>query len=142
MKIKTVNSPADIAKCLLIRAEVFIDEQNVSEEEERDGLDDQCVHFLATEGSEVIGAARLNYLNNDYAKIQRVCVRKSSRGDGTGAGIIRAMIEQVRSDGQCSVVRLGAQTHAIPFYEKLGFIAFGEEYVDAGIPHFDMELKL
>ena len=142
MTIQVVHTPTDIAKCLLIRAEVFIDEQKVTEDDERDGLDDQCVHFLATDGPEVVGAARLNHLNEGYAKIQRVCVKKTSRGDGIGAGIIRAMIEHVRNDGERSIIRLGAQTHAISFYETLGFAVFGEEYMDAGIPHFDMELKL
>ena len=142
MKIKVVNDASDIAKCMQIRAEVFIDEQNVPEAEERDGIDDQCVHFLATDAGEAIGAARLNYLNDGYAKIQRVCVRKSSRGTGIGEKIIEAMIEQVRNDGRRTVIRLGAQTHALKFYSKLGFQAFGDEYLDAGIPHFDMELPL
>ena len=37
---------------------------------------------------------------------------------------------------------LGAQTHAIPFYENIGYQAFGPEYLDAGIPHRDMIKKL
>jgi len=41
-----------------------------------------------------------------------------------------------------SRVRLGAQTHALDFYRKLGFAVFGDEYMDAGIPHFDMEMAL
>jgi len=142
MKIEVVNDTSGIEKCLQIRAEVFIDEQNVPEHEERDGLDPQCVHFLASVGSESVGAARLNYLNDGYAKIQRVCVKNPSRGDGIGAAIIHAMIEQVRLDGLRTVIRLGAQTHAIPFYSKLGFVIFGDEYIDAGIPHYDMELTL
>ena len=142
MKIKRVSEEAEIAKCLQIRAEVFIGEQNVPENEERDGLDAECVHFLATDGSETVGAARLNYLNEGYAKIQRVCVRQSSRDCGVGAKIIHAMIEQVRQDGLRDVVRLGSQTHALAFYQKLGFKAFGDEYMDAGIPHFDMELRV
>jgi len=142
MKIKVVSDASSIKKCLQIRAEVFIEEQEVPENDERDGLDDQCLHFLATSDSEVIGAARLNYLNDTYAKIQRVCVKESARGDGIGAQIILAMIEKVRADGFRTVIRLGSQTHALEFYKKLGFEVFGSEYMDAGIPHFDMELKL
>lgn len=142
MKIIVVSEASDIQKCLDIRAEVFIDEQNVSADEERDGLDWQCVHFLATEGDDVVGAARLNYLHNDFAKIQRVCVKQSSRGSGVGAQIINAMIQHVRDDKTRNTIRLGSQTHALAFYEKLGFQAFGEEYLDAAIPHFDMEMKL
>jgi len=142
MQIRVVANPSNVAKCLEIRAEVFIDEQEVPLLEERDGLDEQCVHFLASDGASVIGAARLNYLNEGYAKIQRVCVKKPSRGMGLGARIIRAMIDHVRHDKRRTVIRLGAQTHAVSFYEKLGFQSFGDEYLDAGIPHFDMELRL
>ena len=142
MKIEVVNAASDIQKCLEIRAEVFIEEQNVTLDEEQDGLDDDCVHFIATDKSDVIGAARLNYLNEGYAKIQRVCVKQSSRGSGVGAEIIRTMIDHIRRDGVRNVIRLGAQTHALQFYQSLGFKAYGEEYLDAGIPHFDMELRL
>ncbi len=142
MNVRVVDDAAGLAQCLLLRAEVFIGEQNVPETEERDGLDDQCAHFLATGDTGPIGAARLNYLHEGYAKIQRVCVIRSARGTGAGAGIMRAMIAYVRADGRRKVIRLGAQTHALAFYEKLGFTAFGDEYLDAGIPHFDMEMTL
>ena len=142
MDVRVVDDAAGIAECLRLRAEVFINEQNVSEAEERDGLDDRCVHFLAVDDNGPIGAARLNMLHTDYAKIQRVCVIKSARGTGAGAQIIRAMIDTVRAEGLRDVIRLGAQTHALTFYEKLGFVAFGEEYLDAGIAHFDMEMTL
>jgi len=142
MDVRVVNEPAEISECLRLRAEVFIGEQNVTEEEERDGLDDECVHFLAVNGGKAVGAARLNYLNDGYAKIQRVCVIKAERGTGAGAKIMEAIIEKVREDSLRPIIHLGAQTHALAFYEKLGFTAFGDEYMDAGIPHFDMKLKV
>jgi ElaA protein len=142
MEIRIADSAADIAECLRLRDVVFIGEQNVPPDEERDGLDDQCVHFLARQEGEAIGAARLNLLNDGYAKIQRVCVIAAVRGTGAGAAIIRHMIEHVRTATPHKRVRLGAQTHALEFYRKLGFVAFGDEYMDAGIPHFDMEMTL
>ncbi len=142
MDVRAVTGKAEISECLRLRAEVFIGEQDVSEDEERDGLDDQCVHFLAHDAGIPIGAARLNYLNDGYAKIQRVCVIKSARGTGAGAKIMRVIIAKVREDQLRDTIRLGAQTHALAFYEKLGFTAFGDEYLDAGIPHYDMKLRV
>ncbi len=142
MEIRIADSAADIAECLRLREDVFIGEQNVPPDEERDGLDDQCVHFLARQEGEAIGAARLNLLNDGYAKIQRVCVIAPVRRTGAGAAIIRHMIEHMRGATPHTRVRLGAQTHALEFYRKLGFVAFGDEYMDAGIPHFDMEMTL
>jgi len=142
MEIRVVDDAIAIAECLRLRAEVFIGEQNVPEAEERDGLDDQCIHFLASDANGALGAARLNYLNEGYAKIQRVCVLKPARGTGAGARIITAMIQRVREDGLRACIQLGSQTHAMAFYRKLGFEAFGDEYMDAGIPHMDMRMDV
>ncbi len=142
MKIHQVTTTEDIAECLRLRAEVFIQEQNVPEAEECDGLDDQCLHFLAYRDGQSIGAARLNYLTDAYAKIQRVCVVKSARRTGAGAMIVQAVIDYVKKGGRHSLIRLGAQTYALAFYERLGFTVYGDEFMDAGIPHYNMELKL
>jgi len=129
------------ALCLAVRREVFIDEQGVSAPEEVDGLDDACIHLLAMQGDAVIGAARIRPLDG-IAKIQRVCVRKDRRGTGAGAAIMRFAIDFARRDGRFGTVVLGAQTHALDFYRKFGFTEYGEEYLDAGIPHRDMTLSL
>jgi ElaA protein len=41
-----------------------------------------------------------------------------------------------------SRAKLGAQVHALGFYERLGFVAVGPVYLDAGIEHRDMVLGL
>jgi len=129
----------DIDACLALRRIVFIEEQNVPEADELDGLDAAALHVLATDGAPV-GCARI-LLKDDTAKIGRVCVLQSHRGTGLGAAIIRACLDVARQQGASRAV-LGAQTHALGFYERLGFVAFGPVYDDAGIPHQDMELAL
>ena len=129
------------ARCLAIRREVFVGEQGVSAPEEVDGLDDVCIHLLAMQGDAVVGAARIRPLDG-MAKIQRVCVRRDMRGTGAGAAIMRFAIDFARRDGRFGTIALGAQTHALDFYRKLGFAEYGEEYLDAGIPHRDMMLHL
>lgn len=88
-----------------------------------------------------VGAARLQ-AHDGYVKIQRVCIDKGYRGFGYGADLIRFAIDHIRGEAKAGAVRLGAQVDAISFYEKLGFKAFGERYLDAGIWHQDMEMKL
>jgi len=127
---------SDLDACLALRRTVFIEEQNVPEHEEVDGLDPSALHVLATDGRPV-GCARI-LLKDGVAKIGRVCVLSSHRGTGLGAAIILQCIEIAREKGAARAV-LGAQTHALGFYEKLGFAAFGPVYDDAGIAHRDME---
>jgi ElaA protein len=131
----------DIATCRALRRIVFIDEQGVSEADEVDNLDGQAIHLLATQDGQPLGSARLLILG-DTGKIGRVCVLKEARGTGLGAALIRAAIAEFRAHTGVKRAKLGAQTHALGFYQRLGFAATGPEYLDAGIPHRDMVLAL
>lgn len=131
----------DIAACHALRRTVFIEEQGVSQEEEVDGRDDAALHFLAIADGVPAGTARI-LLGSDYGKIGRVCVLAAARGEGIGATLIHAAVQRLRAQPGIVEARLGAQTRALGFYEKLGFTAFGINYLDAGIPHRDMRLRL
>ena len=120
-----------------IRRVVFIEEQGVSREEEWDGRDGACRHFLALQEGRPVGTARLL----PDAHIGRVAVLAEARGAGIGVALMRAAIEAARRDGH-PAVELAAQTHALAFYARLGFAAHGPEFLDAGIPHRNMRLSL
>jgi ElaA protein len=135
-----VEQTDDLATCRTLRRVVFIDEQNVPEAEEWDGRDGEALHLLAFDGATPIGTARL-FDKGATGKIGRVCVLASARGRGIGAALIRAG-EALLAEQGCTRAMLGAQCHAIPFYEGLGFTAFGPIYDDAGIPHRDMDKPL
>jgi len=136
-----VAKTCDLETCLWLRRVVFIEEQNVSPEDELDALDNEAIHLLGFEGDTPAGTARI-VLCGDVGKIGRVCVLKPYRGKGLGAGLIKAALAELQQIPAITTARLGAQTHALGFYEALGFTAFGPEYIDAGIPHFDMERPL
>lgn len=136
-----ITETRDIATCRALRRVVFIEEQGVPEADEIDDKDHEAVHLLATLDGRPVGSARLLVLG-DTGKIGRVCVLKECRGTGLGAALIRAAVAQFAGRGGIARVKLGAQTHALGFYERLGFRAFGPEYMDAGIPHRDMVMDL
>ena len=131
----------DIATCRMLRRRVFIEEQGVSEADEIDDLDDQSIHLLATEDGRALGSARL-LVTGETGKVGRVCVLAEARGTGMGAALMRAAVAEFRKQPGVKRVKLGAQTHALGFYERLGFAAVGPEYLDAGLPHRDMVLTL
>jgi len=136
-----ITRTEDLATCHALRRTVFIEEQGVPEADELDDLDAQAIHLLATVDGRPMGSARLLRLG-DTGKIGRVCVLAQARGTGLGAALIRAALDEFRAMPGIAKVKLGAQTHALGFYERLGFAAFGPEYDDAGIPHRDMVLAL
>lgn len=137
----TIAETRDIATCRALRREVFILEQGVSEADEVDDKDDEAIHLLLAEGGVPLGSARL-LVGAGYVKVGRVCVLARARGRGFGARLICAAIERARAIPGVVEVRLGAQTHALGFYEALGFRAEGPEFDDAGIPHRAMTLRL
>lgn len=127
----------DLATCHALRRAVFIEEQGVSVIEEVDGRDAQALHILARKDGQAVGCARI-LVAGATGKIGRVCVLAQMRGQGVGVALIEAALDCLRQIDGVTQARLGAQTHAIGFYERLGFNVDGPEYLDAGIAHRDM----
>lgn len=130
----------ELDACLAIRRVVFIEGQDVPEHEEVDGRDPECLQYIGRLDGTACATARVLPLG-EKAKIQRVAVLEQRRLAGWGSKLMRFILEDLRARGFKTAV-LGSQTHAIGFYEKLGFAAHGPEYDDAGIPHRDMSLDL
>ena len=133
-------TPADMAAVFEIRRVVFIEGQNVPEELEHDGLDAEALHLIAFANDRPVGTARL-LIAEGVGKIGRVAVLAEHRGTGLGKAIMRAALDTLREEG-VRKAKLASQTHAIGFYEALGFEAYGPEFIDAGITHRDMMLRL
>ena len=131
----------DLETCLELRRIVFIEEQGVSVADERDGRDEEAIHLLLRLHDEPIGTARI-LVSDGTAKIGRVCVLKHHRRNGHGSALVEACCRAARQRPGVTMAKLGAQTHAIGFYEALGFAAQGPVYDDAGIPHRDMTRAL
>ena len=136
-----ITVTCDIAACRRLRRTVFIEEQGVDEADEVDDKDDAAIHLLATEQGHAVGTARI-IVGGDTAKIGRVCVLADQRGKGIGALLIRQAIAVLRQNPAIKTVKLGAQTHALAFYENLGFTAYGPLFDDAGIEHQNMAMPL
>ena len=108
---------------------------------ERDEYDGAALHFLVQEEGRAIGAARVVLQENGTsAKIGRAAVVSSRRGSGLGKALIGAIETNPELAGVDSFV-LEAQTHALQFYERMGYQAYGEEFLDAGIPHRHMKKR-
>jgi len=121
-----------------IRRQVFIEEQQVPEELEWDGLDEDALHLLVTAGDGTpVATARL--LSNGH--IGRMAVLPRWRGQGAGAAMLQRLLEMARAQ-QLPRVFLNAQISAEGFYARAGFHSEGETFMDAGIPHKRMVLEL
>ncbi|WP_416883746.1 GNAT family N-acetyltransferase [Marivita sp.] len=136
----TVSRVADPTDCYAVRYDVFVQEQKVPVELERDELDATAIHLLATDNGSPVGAARI-VINGDTGKIGRVCVLRDRRHNGIGSTLMCETLEILRDMPGIARAALGAQIDALGFYEKLGFTAYGAVFDDAGIDHRMMELR-
>ncbi|WP_318489646.1 GNAT family N-acetyltransferase [Photobacterium leiognathi] len=120
-----------------VREQVFIQEQQIDPEIEFDDLDSEAVHVLVMDGEQPLGTGRI--LADGH--IGRIAIMKAARGQGLGAKVVQALVEYAQQQGYPRV-DLGAQTHAIDFYRKLGFMPYGDEFMEANILHQAMEQML
>lgn len=132
--------PDDMAAVMEIRRIVFILGQDVPEDIERDEYDATALHLVALDAGVPVGTARI-LMKDGVGKIGRVAVLDAYRGKGLGQSLVKAALDEIRAAGGHKA-KLGAQTHAIGFYEALGFTPYGREYMDAGISHRDMSCPL
>jgi len=136
--IRILDWPAARVEAMRVREAVFVVEQGVPVEIELDEWDPQCEHALAgAPDGRTVGTGRL--LPDGH--IGRMAVLREWRGQGVGGAILAALVERAAERGMRRLV-LNAQTHAAPFYARYGFAAFGEEFVEAGIPHVAMARTL
>ena len=145
--IDRVTTEADMAAALSVRTRVFVEEQHVPIQEEVDRFDapasEGVVHVLGRLEGVPIATARLllEAHGGGYPHIGRVAVLAEHRGRGYGREVMAALHREAQARGFAGVT-LAAQTHAIGFYEGLGYVARGPIYLDAGIEHRDMDLRL
>jgi predicted GNAT family N-acyltransferase len=136
LDVKQVTTKDQLEDAYSVRRTVFVDEQQVPEEEEIDQFEDDATHIVLYDNEVPVGAARLRVLDG-IGKLERICVLSSSRKNGAGKLLVNKL-EEIAIEQGVSKLKLNAQTHAIPFYERLGYETVSDVFMDAGIPHVTM----
>lgn len=136
--VRTATWQCDITLLQDLRRTVFIREQQVPESLEWDEFDAVSLHALAHDAKgRVVGTGRL--LPDGH--VGRMAVLRDWRNHGVGSAILVLLIDHARRRGD-TALHLNAQTHAVGFYERHGFVVHGDEFPDAGIPHRRMTMQL
>jgi predicted GNAT family N-acyltransferase len=127
-----------------VREEVFVVEQCIDRDEEFDDRDPQCTHVVVFQGPSEIATGRLDVSLSGTelgGKLGRVAVLKAHRRQGAGELVVRSLEQWARQAGHRRVW-FHAQVSAVPFYEKLGYQAYGDTFMEANIPHVKMQRNL
>lgn len=126
---------------LSVRQAVFIEEQQIDPALEIDANEAQAIHFVGYHAALPVVTARLLTEPGGY-HVQRVATLKAYRHQQRANALFRELIAYARTHQQQYLI-LGAQDHALGFYQQLGFHQTKRPgFLDAGIPHHEMRLDL
>ena len=139
--VKIVTTSSEREDAFSVRRIVFVEEQGVPLSLELDELDETADHFVVYTENTPIGAGRIREIDSGIGKVERVCILPEFRGKHLGKLIMQALENHAAYKGFEKVV-LNAQSYAIPFYEKIGYVITSPEFMDADIPHRTMEKKV
>jgi predicted GNAT family N-acyltransferase len=141
-RVRRAQTEADRARAYALRHEVFVVEQAVPEDLERDHEDAAADHVLAEDdGGRLVATGRLVRLDERVGKVGRMAVARTERGRGAGAVVLEELERTARERGLAEIV-LHAQLTARGFYDRAGYLAEGAEFEEAGIRHVAMRKRL
>jgi predicted GNAT family N-acyltransferase len=138
---KLVTSNVELPEAFEVRRQVFVREQGISEDLVFDGHDKEALHMVVKDGERVIGSARVQFLADNQAKLERMAILKRYRRKGIGREML-LFLNAVWKDKHVQQVIIHAQFEAAPFYKLCGFDEFGLPFQEAGIKHVKMRKQL
>lgn len=138
-KTLIVTTDAQYQKALAIRKRVFVVEQNVPAELEVDAYEKTSVHFLCLLGDEAVGTGRMRQ-KGGLIKFERIATLANHRGKNLGAALMTLMQKYAEDMFPDLMPYMHAQTTALGFYKKLGWVQLGANFYEAGIDHVAMTL--
>lgn len=136
---RTVGSD-EVDQAMLLRERVFVGEQGVSIEAERDGRDPEALHVVAVDDGVVVGTCRL-LLDGRVARLSRMAVEPGRRGAGLGRAVLD-LAERCAREAGAELICLHAQIAVRTLYEGLGYQPVGQPFEEEGIEHLLMEKPL
>lgn len=137
----TVDDMYEIAKS---RFEVFVCEQEITEEQDFDDKDKECYHVMLKENGRIVAYSRIvpKGVAYEYISIGRVLVLESHRRKGVAQEMMRACLKYIKESLNENIVVLSAQLYVKSMYESVGFKVISDVYDEVNIPHVKMKLEL
>jgi predicted GNAT family N-acyltransferase len=138
---KLVTGGVELQEAFEVRRQVFVREQSISEALVFDGHDREALHTVVKDGQRVIGSARVQFLTDNQAKLERMAILKDYRRKGIGKEML-LFLDTVWKDKQVQQVIIHAQLEVVPFYKLCGFDELGSPFQEAGIKHIKMRKQV
>ena len=129
----------ELYEILKVRSQIFIVEQGMRCQD-MDNVDFNARHYYLRQNGEIVAYLRAFYTDETTVRIGRVL--STTHGIGLGTEIMKQAIVDIKQNMKCKKICLDSQTHAISFYEKLGFKTVSDEFLEEGVMHVKMEFAI
>ena len=129
----------ELYEILKVRSEIFIMEQNILYQD-MDDVDYESLHCFFVEDNKVVAYLRAFYNEDNVVKLGRVLTLK--HGNGIGKDLLEQSLIAIKEKMKCKKICMDAQKYAVGFYEKFGFKVTSEDFLEEGVVHNTMELKI
>ena len=126
---------------LRVRAAVFVVEQNCAYQD-LDGVDLDAYHVFLKEDGKIVAYLRVVDKGKRLDEVSVGRVISLRRRQGLGGALMRLGLRVAKEKFGATIVKVGAQVYAKPFYESVGFSQISDEYLEDGIPPIYMECKV
>lgn len=140
--IKKIRSADDMARAMKIRSDVFLVEQQIDPKLEFDEIDFTTTHYLISLFDIPIGTLRVIIDEPDHYHLGRVAILKEYRGKGYGRKLLSYVEKKLSQIHTPLSIEITAQVQALAFYRRLGYQEYGEVFIEAGIPHMNMNKRI
>lgn len=134
-------SACEIYEILKSRAQIFVVEQSIKYVD-MDGVDYESLHIFYLDNGRVAAYFRAYPKKGEKGTVHIGRVLTLEHGKGYGKMLLKNGIDAIREKMNPEKLYIEAQSHAIGFYERMGFTVCSDEFTEEGIPHVKMELKL
>jgi predicted GNAT family N-acyltransferase len=141
IEVVAADTPELREQAFALRHAVFVEEQQVPVELERDAQDEAAFHAIALDGGRCVGTGRLVRQEGGVGRVGRMAVDRAARRRGVGDRVLAALEARARADG-LRQIELHAQCYVEAFYARNGYARDGEEFEEAGIRHVVMRKRL
>jgi ElaA protein len=131
----------ELYEILKVRSQVFIMEQNMHCQD-MDGIDQKARHFFLEDNGKILAYLRAFYENDSKEVVRIGRVLSVTHGIGLGRSVMEQAIADIKKTMPCRTICLDSQTHAIGFYQKLGFRVISDEFLEEGVMHVKMEFAV
>ena len=141
MPILVQHGTKEYDETVALREEVLREPLGLAFSQEELAGEKDSFHLASRDGDQLVACLVLKPLDEKRLMMRQLAVREDFLKKGFGRELVSYAESFARERGYGEIA-LHARETALGFYEKLGYDAEGDSFIEVGLPHLAMRKKL